>query len=295
MTDRAPNVRTQVFLVLFPAAVGCLLGTLVIDPGFVQRSFGISALTVTLLFAVAGTVVPVLGMRRPLRAYRLLRRVGGSALSRQALLVGLFTVLFVIHWALALAGRGTFALGVVAAGVGCGAVVASGLTYRLSSQPGWRHWSTPVSLLGGLLLVGGGATLLMALVWPQGLGADTAGIRAARTLAIVGGGALMLALVGRASYLSRGGRRTEEIWALTRERHRWEHFGAAVLVVVSTAATVVAFAWTWSIILAFVAAMAAEFVQWRLFFVTGIPSNWKGEIHWALPPNLGDVEGVTNG
>lgn len=289
--DRAPNVRAQVFLVLFPAAAGCLLGTLVIDPGFAQRTFAIAALTVALLFAVAGTVVPVLGIRRPPRAYRLLRRVGDSALSRQALLVGLFTMLLVIHWALVLAGRGTFALGVVAAVAGCGAVGASGLTYRLSSQPSWRHWSTLVSLFGGLLFAGGGAALAVALAWPDTLGADTTGIQAVRALAIVGGGALMLALVGRASSLSRGCRRTEEIWALTRERHRWEYFGAAVLVVVATAATIVAFAWTWAIILAFVTVMAAELIQWRLFFVTGIPLNWRGEVNWSIPSSVAEVEG----
>ena len=92
-------------------------------------------------------------------------------------------------------------------------------------------------------------------------------------------------------YLSRGGPRTEEIWALTRDRHRGTHNGAAVLVIVAAAAAAVSFAWPWVIVVAFVAAATAQSLGWRLFFVTGIPLSWKSEVHWSLPPGLVGKEG----
>jgi len=289
--DRAPNVPAQVFLVLFPAAVGCLLGSLVIDPGFATGAFVISALTVAVVFALAGAFAPVLGIKKPPRSYRFLQGLGRSPLSRQALLVGLFTVLLVIHWALVLAAAGSFALGVVTVLVGAAAVLAIGLTYWLPSQPGWRHWSTHVSLFGGVLSVGVAAALVVALAWPDSLPSDSPGIRAARALVIVGAAALALATIGRSVYLSRGGPRTEEIWALTRDRHRGAQLGAAVLVIAAAAAAAVSFAWPWAIIMAFAAAAAAQSLGWRLFFVTGIPLSWKSEVHWSLPPGLVGKEG----
>jgi len=288
--DRAPNVPAQVFLVLFPAAVGCLLGSLVIDSGFAAGRFAIAALTAAVVFAVAGAFAPLLGIKKPPRSYRFLSGLSRSPLSRQALLVGLFTVLLVIHWALVLAASGVFALGVVAAVVGGGAVFAIGLTYRLKSQPSWLHWSTVVSLFGGTLAVGVAAALVVAFPWRDGLG-ESAGVIAARVLVLVGLGGLALAIVGRSLYLSRGGPRTQEIWTLTWEGHRGQHLGGATLVVVAAAAAAVAFVWPWAAIIAFIAALGAQVLHWRLFFVTGIPLSWKSEVRWSLLPGLVGKEG----
>ena len=52
--ERANSVPAQFFLVLFPAAVGCLLGSLVIDPGFATEAFVISILTVAPTPSAAG-------------------------------------------------------------------------------------------------------------------------------------------------------------------------------------------------------------------------------------------------
>jgi anaerobic dimethyl sulfoxide reductase subunit C (anchor subunit) len=289
--EKANSVPAQVFLVLFPAAVGCLLGSLVIDPGFATGAFVISALTVAAAFALAGAFAPVFGIKKPPRSYRFLRGLGRSPLSRQALLVGLFTVLLVIHWALVLAAAGSFALGVVTVVVGAAAVLAIGLTYWLPSQPGWRHWSTHASLFGGVLSVGVAAALVVALAWPDSLAAGSAGIRAARVLVIVGAAALALATIGRSMYLSRGGPQTKEIWALIQDWHRGAHLGAAVLTVVAVAAAAVSFAWPWAIIIAFIAALSAQALQWRLFFVTEIPLSWKSEVRWSVPPGLAGKEG----
>jgi DMSO reductase anchor subunit len=289
-TDRAPNVPAQVFLVLFPAAVGCLLGSLVIDSTFATGAFSIAALTAAVVFAVAGAVAPLLGIKKPPRSYRFLSGLNRSPLSRQALLVGLFTVLLVIHWALVLAANGVFALGVVAAAVGGGAVFTIGLTYHLKSQPSWLHWSTLVSLVGGTLAVGVAAALIVASPWRDSFG-ESAGVISARVLVLVGLGGLALATVGRSLYLSRGGSRTQEIWTLTWEGHRGQHLSGAILVVVAAAAAAVAFAWPWAIIIAFISAGGAQALQWRLFFVTGIPLSWKSDVRWSVPLEVVGKEG----
>lgn len=284
MTDRPANPPAQVFLVLFPGAVGCLLGSLVADPGFKAGFFAFCGLTVAVVLAVAGIAASLLSLKKPLRSYRFIRGVGRSPLSRQAFVVGLFTAILVVHWALALAGRGVLGLGIVAVVVGAGAVLATGVTYRLDSQPGWRHWSTLAFLFGGLLAVGGALALAVALAWPDSLRAGSAGIQAVRGLVIAGGGVLLVATTGRSSYLSRGGRRTADNWTLLRKCHRLAHLSGAVLVVVDTAAAVVALTWAWAVIVALATATAAQWVHWRLFFVTGIPLNWRSEVRWSRAP-----------
>jgi DMSO reductase anchor subunit len=289
--DRPSNVGAQVFLVVFPAAVGSLTGSLVIDPGFAVRGFTVAALTVSLVLALASAVSPISGIRRPARSYRFLSEVGRSPLSRQALLVGLFGVLLLIHWALALADRPVFALGVVTAVIGGGAILAIGLTYWLRSQPGWRHWSTPASLFGGALAVGVAAALVIALAWPDSLAAESAAIRTARALVLAGAGLFALAMLGRSVYLSRGGARTVEIWTLTKEGHRGEYLAEVVLILVAIAAAAVSLAWPWAIVVGLLAAAAAETLHWRLFFVTGIALSWRSEVRWSLPPELAGKEG----
>ena len=78
---------------------------------------------------------------------------------------------------------------------------------------------------------------------------------------------------------------------MPQQRHRLEQLGGAFLLVVAAAAAAVSFAWPWAIIIAFVAATLAQFLWWRLFFVTGIPLSWKSEVRWSLAPELIGKEG----
>ena len=57
--QRTPNWSAQVFLSLVPASVGCLLGSLVLDPFLAERGFAVTALTVALVLALAGAVLPI--------------------------------------------------------------------------------------------------------------------------------------------------------------------------------------------------------------------------------------------
>ncbi len=283
--DSAANARAQVFLVMLPAAVGCLLGSLVLDSRFSVRGFAIAATTVALALTLAAALSPVSGIRRPGRSYRFLNGVARSPRSRQALLVALFSALLVIHWALVLAGSGSFALGVITAAVGGGALLAIGLTYWLPSQPGWRHWSTLVFLFGSAA-AGVALALVIALAWPDSLPAGSSAVRAGYALVIAGGGLLAVATVGRSVYLATAGARTADVWALTQHTHHSSYVLAPVLTAVAVLAAAVAFAWPWAVILSFLAASAGQWVQWRLFFVTGVPLSWKTEVTWSIPSGL---------
>ena len=289
--EKAPNWAAQVFLVLLPAAVGCLLGSLILDPSGGIRGFVIACATIGLLFALGGACAPVLGIKKPLRSYRLLAGVGRSPLSRQAALVGSFALLVLIHWILVLAGIYATWFGIVTVAVGAAATLAAGLVYLLGAQPAWRHWSTPVSLFGGALAVGVALALVVALGWQSSWESDSAGLFAARLLALIGCVAIALSILGRSLHLRRGGALTQETWALTQHRHRSEQLGGAVLAVIAAAAAAVSLVWPWAIILAFAAAAAAQFLWWRLFFVTGIQLNWKNEVRWSLAPGLTRKEG----
>jgi DMSO reductase anchor subunit len=280
--QRKPNWAAQFFLVLCPAAVGCLLGSLILDADGGIRSFVVICITVALIFAVLGAASPVLAIKKPSRSYRFLAGVGRSPLSRQAALVGLFVLLLLVHWILVLAGVYALGLGIASVVVGAAAVLAAGLVYLLGAQPVWRHWSTPLALFGGLLALGVSTSLVIALGWRDALLDDTSGALAARILALVGVVALAVAMGGRSAYLDRGGIHTEEARTIAQEKFRWLRSGAA-LAIIGGVAIAASFASDWAVILAFVALLAALFVHWRLFFLTAAPLTWKAEVSWSAP------------
>ena len=156
-----------------------------------------------LVFAVVGAAAPVLRIKKPLRSYRMVTRVGRSPLSRQAVLVWLFLLVLVVHWALMLAAIYALWLGILAVVIGTAAVLASGLTYLLGSQPAWPHWSTLLALFAGLLALGVSTSLVIALGWRDVLGSGTAASVAPRDLVLVGVAGLGGAAWGWTRYLKK--------------------------------------------------------------------------------------------
>ena len=281
--ERKPNWAAQIFLVLHPASVGCLLGALLLDPGGETRAFVIACATVALVFAVAGAGAPVSAIKKPFRSYRFLAGVGHSPLSRQAVLVGLFTLLLLIHWILVLAGVYAQTLAIVTVVVGAAAVLAVALVYLLGSQPGWRHWSTPLALLGGLLALGVSTSLVVALGWGDALLSDAAGAVAVRTLVLVGVVVLLAAAWGRAARAARQEPWTGQERPSAGSGGAWDGLASAVLVTVAGAAAAVSFAWDWAIIVCFVCLLVGLFAYWRLFFVAAAPLDWRAEVNWYVP------------
>lgn len=277
--ERKPNWAAQTFLILHPAAVGCLLGALILDPGGETRVFVIACVTVALIFAVVGAMVPVLAIKKPLRSYRFLAGVGHSPLSRQAALVGLFTLLLLVYWVLVLAEVSALWLGIVTVAAGAAAVLAAGLVYLLGSQPGWRHWSTPLLLFGDLLALGVSTGLVVALGWRDVLLAGSTGAVAAQILVLVGVVVLETGIWGRIGRVAGREPRTQDS-ALAQGGRGWTPLASAVLVAVAGAAVAASFAWEWAIIVCFTCLLAALLVHWRAFFVSAAPHSWRAEVNW---------------
>jgi hypothetical protein len=182
------------------------------------------------------------------------------------------------------------ALAIVTALIGAAAVLAVALVYVLSAQPVWRHWSTPLALLGGLLALGISTSLVIALGWPDALLSDAAGAIAARTLVLVGVVLVLAAAWGRAA------RASMPVAGMGQERPSVGSGGvrtglaSAVLVIVAGAAAAVSFAWGWAIIVCFVCLLAGLFAHWRLFFVAATPLDWRAEVKWYVPAPAGGRE-----
>ena len=288
--ERKPNWAAQIFLVLHPASVGCLLGALLLDPGGETRAFVIACVTVALVFAVAGAGAPVSAIKKPFRSYRFLAGVGHSPLSRQAVLVGLFTLLLLVHWILLLADMYVQALAIVTVLVGAAALLVAALVYLLGSQPYWRHWSTLLALIGGLLALGITTSLVVALGWGDALLSDAAGAIAARTLVLVGVVLLLAAAWGRATRAAASVAWTGQERPSARGGGMRGGLASAMLVIVAGAAAAVSFAWDWAIIICFVCLLVGLFAHWRLFFVAGAPLDWRAEVNWYVPAPAGGRE-----
>jgi DMSO reductase anchor subunit len=280
--DGKPNWAAQTFLILHPAAVGCLLGALVLDPGAENRGFMVTCATVAVVFALAGEAAPVLSIKKPLRSYRFLAGVGHSPLSRQAVLVGMFTLLLLAYWILALANVEALWLGIVTLVVGASAVFAAGLVYLLGSHPGWSHWSTLLAPFGGLLSLGVSTSLVIALGWRDILLGGADGALVSRILVLVGAVTLETAVGVRAAHL-----RKQDISAaapaIAASGQGWGPLPGSVLFVVAGAGAAASFAWDWAIIVCFVALVSGLVIHWRSFFATNAPLSWEAEVNWYTP------------
>jgi len=285
--ERKANLGAQVFLVLFPAAVGCVLGSLVLDAGSGAGNFSVTCLSVALFLALVAAITPVLGIKKPLRSYRMLAGVRRSSLSRQAALVAIFMLLLLVDWALALGGVHALWLGILTVVCGAGAVLAAGLSYVLDSQPAWRHWSVPVTLFAGLLSLGVSIALMIALGWRESVLGLNAGEITTRILVLVGVCVLGLAAWRWARLVAQAGLRTAEAGAgLSGRSRRGDRLGLFLTVLVAGVAAAVSFASPWVIVVAFIALLVGLFILRRLFFVAAVRMNWKSEIIWSLPPEL---------
>ncbi|MBX5467429.1 MAG: dimethyl sulfoxide reductase anchor subunit [Firmicutes bacterium] len=120
------------------------------------------------LLAAAGGVASFFHMHRPQAARYILRRLGTSWLSREALTTGLFVaVLTAVAWTVGAQGPGSEAGAIVSAGLGTVAVGVTALLY--ATIPAMRSWHSPVTVLAlmGTGLVSGEALALgLAAVGP---------------------------------------------------------------------------------------------------------------------------------
>ena len=279
--DRQPNRPAQWFLVLCPAAVGCVLGGLILNRAGGISAFGISITTVALFIAIVAAVLPIASLKKPFRSYRLLQGVGRSPLSRQALLFAVFFILLVVDWALTLAKTPELWLGTLTVVFGVATVPAVAATYMLQSHLSWRHWSTPVSLTAGVLALGVGTALVISLHWTSLLIDGATGALVARVLVLVGVAANAVAAAGRMAYLKTASPDTAEAWAITRVESRANWLLSLILgmgvAVVATAVSFIPGA-AWVVGIAWAAVLVSSLMERRLFFVSAVPRTLRSEV-----------------
>ena len=290
--EKKANWGAQIFLVLFPAAVGCLLGGYLLDVDSGTGDFPVTYPFVALVLAVMGALAPVLGIKKPLRSYRILSGVTRSPLSRQAVLVALFIAMLLVHWVLVLGGGQAFWLEIFTVVVGAAAVLAAGVTYALGSQPAWCHWSTLATLLGSMLALGVSLSMVVALGWRSEGTTEGTAATIDRVLVLVGVVLLGLAAWGWTTNLRKGGVRTADTRELLLAGGRGAFLASVALSVVVAGVTVAAsFASAWLLIVTVLSLAAGLILMRRLLFWCAVPLNWKSEVNWSRPRSLARKEG----
>jgi DMSO reductase anchor subunit len=288
--ESRPNRAAQALLLLLPAAVGCLLGSLILDGGYTVRPYYFSAVTTALVLALAGALAPIFRMRKPFRAYRFLHGAAHSPLSRQAWSMGVFLVLLVIDWALALAALPVVWLGIVTVVVGFLTVALVAQTYMLVARPGWRHWSTPASLVGTVLSLGLATSFLIALGWSGELLGDRPATLTTRVLILVGIALLALASGSRLGRLRRTAAGARESGSnLRRSHYSTLLLSLSLEVAVAGIAVAVSFAFASAMAIAWAALLIGLLLEKELFLAGDAPRSFRDEVTslgkvWASMP-----------
>lgn len=141
-----PHWPLVIFTLLTQVSLGALAGSMVLA----ARSG--RAAVAALAAAVAGVVAlgsSVFHLGRPALAWKALRNLRRSWLSREVALFGAFAVATLLY-----AATSSTALGVVAAGVGCAGVYASGRLYMVPARPVWNSPRTVIAFFAAALATG---------------------------------------------------------------------------------------------------------------------------------------------
>jgi anaerobic dimethyl sulfoxide reductase subunit C (anchor subunit) len=266
------------FTVLGPASVGCLLGTLLLRSAESSDRFGLAATTAALMIGVAGVLLSLAHLNKPLRAYRALRRLPASPLSREIGAYAVYVVLVFVAWLAELFGTAPgwlLGLGVAAGGV---AIVASAQVYLLPARPSWRHWSTVSAFLGCGLSLGSSTALLIAAYADEGL-SQTRAADVVRGLVVAGVIVSAISVWRRVVFLRSGTADTKAAWhAMSTDYSGLWWTRLIVGLALPLAATLLsrsADAWLW---LTWLSLLAGELIDRRLFFASVVPLSFRAEI-----------------
>jgi formate dehydrogenase iron-sulfur subunit len=249
--------------------------------GLVMELADASTRGTAVMAAVAGVMALAaspLHLGRPAVAYKALRNLRSSWLSREVLCFGLFGTFAVVNAAMSLVdvpGQS------VAAGVtvlaGCAGVFASGRLYKVPGRPAWNSWLTIV-MFGLSALVMGGPVAVSALH------AETA-VRRALVVSAIAGAMLQAVVLLANTMRMRCSSQPEARASLTlMVHHRRAHLVCrvmALLVVVGTGAVTIASGSYPAIAVMSVAAMISEVLGRYLFYVTVVPLAMPGRFNGA--------------
>lgn len=223
MENSEENLALVAFTTLAPLSAGGIIGLLLVRSQGVQAGLDPAgtAILITGLLALAASS---LHLGRPFKAYRAIWRLSSSWLSREVTLFGLFILCLAAYSlpldALGLAGtRGLF--GILGAGLGILAMIATGAVYRLQSRPAWDHWSTVVVFAVGALSAGLLTGVTAWTVTAVGSSVSNAGLG---LLVPVAGAAMLVSPILtwiRYNRLREGSAEALETWRLVSGKYRW--------------------------------------------------------------------------
>ena len=217
---------------------------------------------VTSMLALAASLFH---LGRPAVAWKALRNLRRSWLSREVALFGAYAAVGVAHAGLSLAeAGGAVGVGIAAAAVGAAGVYASGRLYLVPARPAWNSPLTLVHFFATGVALG---PLAASLALP---GSAAAGLR---PIALAG---LCVQLAVLAANTARLASRPEREWrgSAVLLTHRFR--GLLAVRIVTLLAAVLLVAVGAPVLLPLVAACVGELVGRYLFYVTVVPRNIAG-------------------
>jgi DMSO reductase anchor subunit len=266
------------FTVLGPASVGCLLGTLLLRPAGSSDPFALAATTAALVIGGAAVLFSLAHLKKPLRAYRALRKFPASALSREIGAYAAYVLLLFVAWLVELFGTAPGWLLVLSVVAGSVAIVGSAQVYLLPARPSWRHWSTVGAFLGCGLSLGSSTALLIAVYADEGL-ADTRAADVVRGLLVAGVVVSAISVWRRVAFLRAGTADTRAAWRVVSTDYAglwWTRLIVGLaLPLTATFFSRTADAWLW---LAWLSLLAGELLDRRLFFASVVPLSFRAEL-----------------
>lgn len=266
------------FTVLGPASVGCLLGTLLLRSAGPAETFSLPATTAVLVIGGAAVLFSLAHLKKPLRAYRALRKFPASALSREIGAYAVYVLLLFVVWLVELFGDAPGWLLGIGVATGSVAIVASAQVYLLPARPSWRHWSTVGAFVGCGLSLGSSTVLLIAVYADEGL-AGTGAADVVRGLVVVGIVVSAISVWRRVVFLRASTADTKAAWLAVSTDYTglwWTRLIVGLaLPLAATVLSRTAEAWLW---LAWLSLLVGELLDRRLFFASVAPLSFRAEL-----------------
>jgi DMSO reductase iron-sulfur subunit len=243
--------------------------------GVVATTTSTSASTSAVIAFLAGAVAlaaSLLHLGRPERAWKALRNLRRSWLSREVLLFSAYAGCSALDAVVTLlsgshAGAGRLAVGTVTVLVGAAGIYASGRLYVVPGRPAWQ---SPLTIAAFYLsAVSFGPLLLLAVLGRNGVDGAWAGFRVVAAAGIIGQLVVFAANLVR---LQRDGRRE----ARGAVRLNLERFRPILIVRVVAGLAGAVLALIWEPAAALVLVVLAEAIARYLFYVTVVPLDMPG-------------------
>lgn len=153
-----------VFTLFIQATVGAFWVLLVSDflkrkaPDKVQDSFTRMGTSILVPMTAVGLLFSATHLGRPQYAFRALRHIDSSWMSREILVTGAFFGLIALYtylwWKRVEDGELRRLIGVITGLVGALAVLTQAMIYTIPGRPMWNHWSTLLLFVASVLILG---------------------------------------------------------------------------------------------------------------------------------------------